>query len=313
MEEASTGRQYWVEVPAGAAPGTHFQATAGEATASLTVPPGMASGELMVINGDPIGGVPVAAGELISEDRGLSVVQGVLVEPDNAASEGGGVVVGTRVGAPTTLQVLRGVLAQGAPLWEAGHKEQAERVFRAGFDVLVGQDPRLATEMEQVMREYPGDAGAWNYRRVFDSLIQQDLAATVEPGSDEYEYFLYFWDARDGSNWTGWWITPEHIGCTRYYAHAAVDVEGPHLCGGQWEEPCTQMVVTPAADGGMLVSNAAPRSFLEGHYARAELGHRHRGASGEVRPSFKWDRPLSEAERLLATAPAKSPGCCVIS
>ena len=305
MEQASTARQYWVEVPAGAAPGTQFQATAGGTTASLTVPPGMAPGEFMVINGDPIGGVPVAAGEV--------VVQGVLVQPDGAASEGGGVVVGTRVGAPSTLQVLRGVLAQGVPLWEKGHKEQAESVFRMGFDMLVGQDPRLATQMEQVMREFPGEGEAWSYRRVFDVLIQQDLAATVGPGSAEYEYFLYFWDARDGSDWTGWWVTPEHIGCTQYWAHAAVDVEGPHLCGGQWEQPCAQMVVTPADDGGMLVSNAAPRSFIEGHYARAELGHRHRGASGEVRPSFKWDRPLSEAERLLAAAPAKSPGCCVIS
>ena len=70
-------------------------------------------------------------------------MQGVLVQPDGAAPEGSGVVVGTRVGAPvgapSTLQVLRGVLAQGVPLWEEVHKEQAESVFRMGFDMLVAR------------------------------------------------------------------------------------------------------------------------------------------------------------------------------
>lgn len=81
-----------------------------------------------------------------------------------------------------------------------------------------------------------------------------------------------------------------------------------------------ELVVTATADGGMLVSNAIEaRRFIEGHYAPAPVAHAHKGASGEVRPVFAWDRPLSEQEanesrvalHQLRAGPAQA--CCVVS
>lgn len=306
---------YWVQAPGPA--GTRFNATtAGAATAvPLMVPPGAAEGEWMVI------GTSVAASEVVLEQVGeLPVVHGVPVETEEPASQPppteGGVAVGRRVATPTTLQVLRGVLAQGTPLWEAGDATGAEAVFKAGYDRLVGVDRRMAPELAAMERNFPGDNRCWQYRRAFDNIINQDREG---PSA---ERFLYFWDERDGDNWMGWWITPDHIGCTRFYAHAPVDAETPDLCGGQWKEPMDQMVVVAAStDDGVIVGNAIEaRAFLEGHYARAPCAvHAHKGASGAVRPVYTWDRPLSVEEKELVVgqhrlrSEAPPPGCCVVS
>ena len=73
------------------------------------------------------------------------------------------------------------------------------------------------------------------------------------------------------------------------------------------------------ADGGMLVDNAiGGRESIEGHYALAtSVVHTHKGASGQVRPVYKWGRPLSEEEQDMV-APAKvklqaCATCCVVS
>ena len=43
---------------------------------------------------------------------------------------------------------------------------------------------------------------------------------------------------------------------------------------------------------------------FEGHYARVEHEHAHRGASGASRPGFKLDRPLSEGELAMVRSMA---------
>ena len=119
----------------------------------------------------------------------------------------------------------------------------------------------------------------------------------------------------------GWWITPEHIGCTRFFAHAPVDTATPDQCGGQWKEPMGQLVVAAAADGGVLINNAvAGRESIEGHYALStSVVHTHKGASGEVRPVYTWDRPLSEEEEhnMLASYVKVElqacANCCVVT
>ena len=300
-------QRYWVQVPAGAAAGTRFQASTGSATAALTVPQGMPAGEWMVINA-----ASVTAAEV---EGGVPVVQGLLVEPAAApveqpgASTAAEVVVGRPLATPTTLQVLRGLLAQGTPLWDAGDVAGAEAVFKAGFDGLAAVDQRLAREYAAMERQFPCDEKCWLYRRTFDTLIQQDREG---PSA---ERFLYFWDKRDGPNWMGWWLTPEHVGCTRYYAHAPVDAATPDQCGGRWVDPMQELVVAAAEDGGMLVARAIDgRKFIEGHYAPSSVAHAHKGgpSGAVVRPVFAWDRPLSEEEEeRFRTPPVQA--CCVVS
>ena len=46
------------------------------------------------------------------------------------------------------------------------------------------------------------------------------------------ETWLYYWDARDGSGYQGWWIAPE-VGSDLFMAFAPGDAEGPELCRGE--------------------------------------------------------------------------------
>ena len=34
--------------------------------------------------------------------------------------------------------------------------------------------------------------------------------------------YMYFWDERDGPDWSGWWVTPDYMGNDEFYLHAAV-------------------------------------------------------------------------------------------
>ena len=46
-------------------------------------------------------------------------------------------------------------------------------------------------------------------------------------GGRERSLWLYFWDARDGPDWSGWWMTPDFCGNVDFILHCASDVMEP--------------------------------------------------------------------------------------
>ena len=51
---------------------------------------------------------------------------------------------------------------------------------------------------------------------------------------------LYYWDMRDGPEWSGWWITPDFIGNNEYVLHNQCDpatVSPAALEVGTWRSP----------------------------------------------------------------------------
>ena len=38
-------------------------------------------------------------------------------------------------------------------------------------------------------------------------------------GGRDRQLWMYFWDERDGAEWSGWWITPDFIGNTDFFLH----------------------------------------------------------------------------------------------
>lgn len=157
------------------------------------------------------------------------------------------------------------------------------------------------------------------YRRVVDTLILEAQHDGSAPAADE-EFYLYYWDERDGEDWSGWWVTPECVGCMRYCAHArGSDVATPDLVDTRgWKdgEGRLRLAVTLQADGRLRVaptrgfagrySHDSALDFL-GYYAGVDHStHNHKG-----RQVYRRVAPLAEPGARPAVR-AHAPCCSVM-
>ena len=54
-------------------------------------------------------------------------------------------------------------------------------------------------------------------------------------GGRERDVWLYFWDTRDGADWSGWWITPDFVGNNEFFFHACSQAITPDKVPvGEW-------------------------------------------------------------------------------
>ena len=76
------------------------------------------------------------------------------------------------------------------------------------------------------------------------------LIESVGFGVRERDLFLYFWDLRDGSDWSGWWVTPDFCGNNDYILQAQTDCADPSdVSVGDWRWPPTRSNLTPESLG----------------------------------------------------------------
>ena len=74
------------------------------------------------------------------------------------------------------------------------------------------------------------------------------LIESVGFGVRDRDLFLYFWDLRDGADWSGWWVTPDFCGNNDYILQAQSDCADPSDVGvGDWRWPRTPSNLTPKA------------------------------------------------------------------
>jgi len=128
----------------------------------------------------------------------------------------------------------------------------------------------------------------WRLRRIFDEILVSLLeavwaAAEASPEDDESAnaklpvFYLYYWDQTHGSAWHGWWITPFHVGCTRYAARAAnCDAATPDLCT-TWEREAADDHTISAAEAdpsstAAQGSGSAPRRVRRAGSLPASIG-----------------------------------------
>lgn len=64
------------------------------------------------------------------------------------------------------------------------------------------------------------------------------LVEHVGFGGRDRQLWLYWWDARDGAEWSGWWVTPDFIGNNDFFVHCASDAPTPAAAAvGSWRSP----------------------------------------------------------------------------
>ena len=80
------------------------------------------------------------------------------------------------------------------------------------------------------------------------ALVRMVLIESVGFGVRDRDLFLYFWDLRDGADWSGWWVTPDFCGNNDYILQAQSDCADPSDVGvGDWRWPRTPSNLTPEA------------------------------------------------------------------
>ena len=82
--------------------------------------------------------------------------------------------------------------------------------------------------------------------------------------------FLYFWDARDGPAWLGWWLSPA-VGDERFLAFAPGDTQFPEECAFWRAGPHALDVRVARIDDCICVR--APNLGFEGAYVKIEHPH----------------------------------------
>ena len=65
---------------------------------------------------------------------------------------------------------------------------------------------------------YSHNSNWWVLSAVCDKLISEEQKGAA------VDQFLYYWDARDGKSWEGWWFTPNEVGSTRYVQEYCQDL-----------------------------------------------------------------------------------------
>jgi len=57
-------------------------------------------------------------------------------------------------------------------------------------------------------------------------------------GARERQVWLYWWDTRDGADWSGWWMTTDFIGNNEFLLQCMSDVDHPTAApAGSWRSP----------------------------------------------------------------------------
>jgi hypothetical protein len=57
-------------------------------------------------------------------------------------------------------------------------------------------------------------------------------------GGRERQVWLYWWDERNGGEWSGWWMTPDFIGNNEYFMHQRSAAPTPSDAPvGSWRSP----------------------------------------------------------------------------
>lgn len=174
---------------------------------------------------------------------------------------------------------LRAAIAEASPYMAKGEYARCNAIFRAAAEQHASTSAELREAIHSARTTTAQDERwvAFNiYRRAFDSVI-------VLGHNTPNECFLYFWDDRDGQNWMGWWITPEDVGCTRYWAYArGCDTDSPVECH-HWEMGGTKIPLTVKrkAQGALelCIARAQPGmvfAFL-GVYEPINHPHDHKG------------------------------------
>ena len=109
----------------------------------------------------------------------------------------------------------------------------------------------------------------------------------------EVTTYLHYWDARDGPQFCGWWITHE-IGSDAYLAFGPGDVDSPDQCGAWLAGGADSGEIRCARLGAAAMGVRAPGRSIEGAYeAVADHPHRH---GAPPRPVYRWARELTAAE-----------------
>mmetsp|Transcript_48887 Transcript_48887/g.104365 ORF Transcript_48887/g.104365 Transcript_48887/m.104365 type:complete len:176 (-) Transcript_48887:44-571(-) len=74
-------------------------------------------------------------------------------------------------------------------------------------------------------------------------------------GARERGIYMYFWDERDGGDWSGWWVTPDYKGNNEFYLHAAPALESRAPADvpiGEWHSPLVEMQMKRALRLGFV-------------------------------------------------------------
>ena len=212
--------------------------------------------------------------------------------------------------------MLSDAMAQAAPYWNASDYDHAAEIYRAAVEKISSHDPRL--------RELAINVGRGDFIRHPAVKLHMALDTLRCEYGDEHatineDHFMYYWDDRDGPDWSGWWITPEEVGCTRFDAFSPSDVDTPNdaasIAAWKFWDGVSKIKVLPAqTGGGMLVIGTGPpygtgphfrgrtgasAEMVAGYYVPCpEHPHAHKGrTSTATRLVYKRTRPLTEIEK----------------
>merc|ERR1719217_667724 len=87
-------------------------------------------------------------------------------------------------------------------------------------------------------------------------------------GGRDRELWMYFWDARDGEDFSGWWVTPDYTGNNDFFLQCSeASAATPSACTvGAWRSPNVEQIqlkrklelgfVHDAAAGGLVATGA---------------------------------------------------------
>ena len=127
-------------------------------------------------------------------------------------------------------------------------------------------------------------------------------------GGRERDVWLYWWDERDGPDWSGWWMGLDYCGNSEFILHCAADVADPSLATvGEWRSDFvenTQLkrplhVGFRAESGGFSVCGTDSCTPIVPCAASPHTSPRSRArASPRLRP---WNAALSTTLPLLGS------------
>lgn len=138
--------------------------------------------------------------------------------------------------APATAAAIQAAVAQAASLDTrdfGGHNDQLFMTSEWRLPIPTASDPWAASDNNH------GGLALGPSQTV--TVPTESVTVTVPTegvGERQRSLFLYFWDARDGVQFSGWWITPDIIGNEEFFFHCSVLAETPAEAPiGSWRSP----------------------------------------------------------------------------
>jgi len=134
------------------------------------------------------------------------------------------------------------------------------------------------------------------------------------PGHEEIKVFLYYWDNRDGNDFSGWWFG-DRVGGTQVWARCAANALQPPRVG--WKVPWDSAVATPgllfvdpfkatASPAATPASSPASTPRAEGTGAPA-LAARVKKATTQVEATEKLAAAVAAKAKTALANPAATP------